>query len=63
MSREREFFRLAGTWLACRYCLMGGILEGHAHCGREDWNLLGMLDFAAEMKLLCAEIFPDEAPV
>ena len=53
---EREFFSLAGTWLACRLKLMGGVIEGDLHHGTEEWHLLGMLDYACEMELLIEEV-------
>jgi hypothetical protein len=63
MKREREFLRLAGTWLAARWCVMGNdIVDGlTVHQGARDmhglgWHLLGMVDYAAEMRVLCAEV-------
>ena len=54
---EREFFYLAGTWLACRLKAMGGNLIGDPHYGNR-WNgsLLGMHDYAREMELLIREV-------
>ena len=53
---EREFFYLAGTWLACRLKAMGGNLIGDPHYGNLEWNLLGMHDYAREMELLIREV-------
>lgn len=57
-AQEREFLiRLAPIWLACRWRIMGGSLE-------EPWwpkpdlanDIRGELDYAFEMRLLCAEV-------
>lgn len=53
---EREFFYLAGTWLACRLKAMGGNLIGDPHYGNLEWHLLGMHDYAREMELLIREV-------
>jgi hypothetical protein len=53
---EREFFSLAGIWLACRLKLMGGKLHGDQHHGTEEWHILGMLDYQKEMELLIQEV-------
>jgi hypothetical protein len=58
-QQEREFLiRLAPVWLACRWRIMGHKLT---NVGRQ-WpapdlvnDLLGCHDYAAEMRLLCAE--------
>ena len=52
---ENEFLiRLAATWFKCRWWIMGHRLYG----GPYDLpgTLLGMEDYAREMRLLCAEI-------
>jgi hypothetical protein len=56
-NQEREFLvRLAPIWLACRWRIMGRSLSGKKW-PRPDlaFDLLGMCDYAAEMKLICAE--------
>lgn len=57
---EHEFFSLAGTMLAARLQVMGGKLdyEGSqpAHDGDMAFHLLGMVDYAGEMRLLCREV-------
>ena len=54
---EREFFHLAGVYLACRLRLMGGKVE-HPNLPRDTgdvgFELLGMCDHAQEMKMLIA---------
>lgn len=60
MPRETEgefLIRLAPVWLACCWRLLGKPLRNcngwpKAHVGNE---LLGCLDYAAEMRLVCAE--------
>jgi len=52
VSFEREFLiRLAPIWLACRWRVMG-------HWPQTDlaFDLLGMLDYQMEMKLLCEDV-------
>lgn len=54
---EREFLKLAGTYLACRLEVMGGRVD------RNDlppgthlrFSLLGMSDHSGEMRLMCQE--------
>ena len=53
---EREFFSLAGTWLACRLKAMGGSILGDHHHGNLEWHLLGMHDYGREMELLIEEV-------
>lgn len=58
LTAEREFLiRLAPIWLACRWRLFGGKLRGR-HWPKADVgnDLLGMHDYAFEMKLLCEEV-------
>jgi hypothetical protein len=55
MTSEREFLSLAGTWLACRWKVMGGELEDETFPGGLTWHLLGMLDQEREMELLVRE--------
>jgi hypothetical protein len=54
-KHQREFFRLAGVYLACRLCVMGGEVVGHQK-GPLDFELLGMKDHAIEMRLLIEEV-------
>jgi hypothetical protein len=54
-SSEREFLQLAGTYLACRWEVMGHLVEG---AGRQpvttfrqmEWPMLGMVDYQREMR-------------
>lgn len=69
-EQEREFLRMAGVWLSCRLAVMGGTpLERDddqdkavaTHRPVVDfrslaWAMLGCVDYAFEMKLLCAEV-------
>ena len=56
---ERDFLkRLAPTWLACRWRVMGNELTGwKVWAGGQhlEGDLLGMCDYGLEMKLLCEE--------
>jgi hypothetical protein len=54
---EREFLiRLAPIYLACRYRVFGHPLYGKGWPKTDlAFDLLGMLDYAHEMRLLCAE--------
>ena len=53
---EREFLiRLAPIWLACRWRVMGHGLIGKWPKPDLAFDLLGMCDYAEEMKLLCRE--------
>lgn len=55
---EREFLiRLAPVWLACRWKLFGGELRKQDGWPKPDAlnDLLGLVDYAAEMRLVCAE--------
>ena len=57
MTFEREFLiSLAPIWLACRFRLCGGKLSGHWPKPNVENDLLGCLDYAYEMRLLCAEV-------
>lgn len=56
---EREFLiLLAPVWLACRWRLLGKALRRQDGWPAENvWtDLLGMVDYAGEMKLLCREV-------
>jgi hypothetical protein len=54
---EREFLiRLAPVYLACRWKVMGHRLHRWPHGSDLLFDLMGMSDYAYEMKLLCAEI-------
>lgn len=60
MSRkaEHEFLIcLAPIWLACRWRVMGHPLAGK-HWPKPDlaFDLLGCVDYAHEMRLLCEEV-------
>lgn len=61
MEFEREFLiRLATTWLAARLAVMGGFPQIAQHSVVKDFhtlgfNLMGCLDYAAEMKLVLEE--------
>lgn len=57
IAHEREFLiRLAPIWLACRYRVLGDSLSGKGWPKADlAFDLLGMLDYAHEMRLLCAE--------
>lgn len=56
---EREFLiRLAPVALGCRLAMMGGCPNLPGHRPVRDfpslaWALMGYLDYAAEMRLLC----------
>ncbi len=52
---EREYLKLGRDWLACRWAVMHGrdLLPGE---GTITGRLLGMVDAAAEMKLMLREI-------
>lgn len=54
---EDEFLRLAGTFLACRLEVMGGIVECYDVRPDPDlqFSLLGMVDYSHEMRLVCQE--------
>jgi hypothetical protein len=59
---EREFLKLADVWIETRWCVMGNHITDRygriVHRGACDMDslgcqLLGMLDYAAEMRLEC----------
>ncbi len=53
---ERMFLiRLAPVWFACRWKIMGHPLQGWIYASDLAFDLMGMVDYAAEMKLLCQE--------
>lgn len=53
---EREFLiRLAPIYLACRWKVMGHGLFNWPHESDLEFDLLGMHDYAGEMKMLCRE--------
>lgn len=59
-NNETLFLHLAGTYLACRLAAMGGtpIMKQHVPVTNFEtlgWAMLGMLDYAWEMKLVCKE--------
>ena len=55
-SFQHEFLiRLAPIWLACRWRIMGGGLTGRWPKTDLAFDLLGMTDYAAEMRLMCGE--------
>lgn len=61
-EQEREFLvRLAAIWLGCRLAVMGGTPGIKAHrpvrCMHTlGWAMLGCVDYAAEMRLMLAEV-------
>ena len=56
---HREFFKLAGGMLGCRLQCLGGDVESDHFPARRDgdwiYALLGYIDHAKEMELLCQE--------
>lgn len=57
MRFEREFLiKLAPVWLACRWKIMGHQLHGWPHPSDLAFDLMGMVDYGWEMKLLCQEV-------
>lgn len=55
-NQEREFLiRLAPVWLACRWKIMGHKLHQWPHGSDLAFDLLGMVDYAQEMRMLCRE--------
>ena len=54
---ENEFLiRLAPIWFGCRWKIMGHALYNWPHGSDLAFDLLGMHDYAAGMRLLCAEV-------
>ena len=52
LSQQSAFLRLAGVYLACRWCAMGNTIPGCLEArGGLEWNMLGMRDYQAEMRL------------
>ena len=57
---ERMFLiRLAPIWFACRWRVMGHSLRGRWPKVDLANDLMGMMDYATEMKLVCKELGPD----
>lgn len=55
-NHEREFFRLAAVYLACRLKVMGGkFLADPLRKTDLEFDLLGMHDYGKEMELLVKE--------
>jgi hypothetical protein len=56
---ERAFLSLAATMLGARLQVMGGEIDyqdsPRSHDGDLRFHLLGMTDYAGEMKLMCQE--------
>ena len=52
---ESEFLKLAGSYLACRWKVMGHFIDGDPHHGDIGWDLLGMIDHQLEMELIVKE--------
>jgi hypothetical protein len=53
---EREFLiRLAPVYLACRWKVMGHPLQGWPYKSDFQFDLLGMVDYGWEMRLMCKE--------
>jgi hypothetical protein len=48
--------KLATTWLACRYKVMGHNVINFYPGSNLEGNLLGMHDYGYEMRLLCDEV-------
>lgn len=48
--------QLAPIWLACRWKVIGHPLHRWPHGSDLAFDLLGMIDYAAEMRLLCKEV-------
>lgn len=60
MNFEREFLNLGAIYLACRLAVMGGTPLIPQHQPVKDfnslgWTMLGCVDYAFEMRLLCRE--------
>jgi hypothetical protein len=54
---EREFLKLAGVWLACRWTVLGGQIPGCVEArGPLELQILGMVDHAWELRLLIEEL-------
>lgn len=58
---EKEYLKLAGTYLACRWEVMGHTVEGGPFrpsndINRLEYSMLGMHDSAWEMELILYEI-------
>jgi hypothetical protein len=55
-AQQREFIQLAAVYLACRLRAMGGDVTGlEPRKGPLHFSLLGMRDYAHEMRLLIQE--------
>lgn len=52
---ERAFLRAAGTMLAARWEVMGHQVRGFRFHSLE-FSLLGLHDYEAELRLMCAEV-------
>ncbi len=52
---EIAFLKLAGVYLTCRWKAMGNSVINDQHVGELPFYLLGMLDYAYEMKLALSE--------
>jgi hypothetical protein len=56
-EQEREFLiKLAPVWLACRWKIMGHALHGWPFRSELEYDLLGCLDYGAEMGIILREI-------
>lgn len=53
---SREFFKLAGVYLACRLKVMGGQVANDRTADGLKFQLLGMHDYDREMGLLLREV-------
>ncbi len=61
MSWEKEFHHLSGIYLACRFQAMGHyVIAGYSPGANLEFRILGMIDYALEMKLLLNELSPKE---
>lgn len=53
---HREFLNLAFWCLCCRWKACGHAIEDDPYPGDLQWYLLGMRDYAAEMRLVVEEM-------
>lgn len=60
---EREFLLLVKWYLACRWKVMGNVVEGDVYSGGLQGALLGMIDHQFEMRLMMegAHLWPTQS--
>jgi hypothetical protein len=63
LAFEREFFKLAEWWLACRLQVMGGLAVDAKHKPNLAYDLLGMVDYGWEMRLVVGKALGCPVPV